>query len=66
MIVFKIPQDIIINFVLTGFMLAVGIITAVFTPDWGDLNGDDADAVFASMIAAIVSEMKEILVVTTC
>lgn len=49
---------------MTVFVLAVGIITAVFTPDWGDLNGDDADAVFASMIAAIVSEMKEILVVT--
>ena len=66
MVVLKIPQDVAINFILSGFMLPVGIITAIFTPDWGDLNGDDADAVFASMIAAIVSEMKEIMVVTTC
>lgn len=32
-----------------------GIITAVAAPDWDSFNGDDADAIYASMIAASVS-----------
>ena len=41
--------------VLAVISIAGGIISAVGAPDWDSLNGDDSDAVYASLIAASVS-----------
>ena len=48
-------QDIAVNLVIAIIAIIAGIITAVAAPDWNDIDNDDAEAVFGSMVAAIVS-----------
>ena len=46
--------DIAVNLVIAIIAIIAGIVTAVAAPDWNDIDNDDAEAVFGSMVAAII------------
>ena len=50
-----------IGFVLAGGHLVGGILQAIYSDDWDDFIGSDADTIRRSMIASAVSHVLHVI-----